>query len=310
MALPGNSPNGDFNCAWSPDGTKIAYVQGTFTMGDLVMENSDLSGGLQTLEATFSRFDGNPDWAPDGRPICQDTTVSTGINTPVTIPLSCADTGPAYERTGVSVDVPSDGLPANGTVGAVQQGSPATVTYTPNAGFSGSDSFQVRPRDGVAFGTQRATVIVNVQAPTAGNPAPTVSGLRVKRRFRKTRALPKLTKRRRGYTISFSLSEDARVTLSFERKLRGRRVRGRCVKPTRRNRSARRCTRYKRVRTRIRLNAKQGFNKVVFKGRLSRRRSLKPGRYRLTVVGRDSEGAKSKRKRASFRLLRAKRRRR
>ena len=133
VELPGTSGVSSYNCTWSPDGTKIAYVQGVFASGDLVMENSDLSGGLLPLESTASRFDGNPDWAPDGRPQCQDGTATTDFNAPVTINLSCADTGPQYERTSIIVDVPSDATPTNGTLGTVQQGNPATVTYTPNA---------------------------------------------------------------------------------------------------------------------------------------------------------------------------------
>jgi hypothetical protein len=140
------------------------------------------------------------------------------------------------------------------------------------------------------------------------NAAPTISKLKVSKRIRKGTALPKLTTRRRGHSISFSLSEDAAVTLSFERALPGRRVRGRCVKPTSRNKRARTCARYNQIRTKIKVNGKKGTNRLVFAGRLSRRQSLKPGTYRLTVVARDGEGATSTRKRTNFRLLRATRR--
>lgn len=139
------------------------------------------------------------------------------------------------------------------------------------------------------------------------NAAPAISRLRVARRIRKGRALPRLTGRRRGHSISFTLSEDAEVTLSLERRLSGRRGRRRgkrvCVRLTRRNRRARRCTRHARVRTKIKLKARRGANRVVFRGRLSRRRALKPGSYRLTVNARDSGGLKAKPKRAVSRLL-------
>ena len=42
--------NGDYNCTWSPDGLFVAYVQGTFTSGDLVMERADDSEGPLPLE--------------------------------------------------------------------------------------------------------------------------------------------------------------------------------------------------------------------------------------------------------------------
>jgi dipeptidyl aminopeptidase/acylaminoacyl peptidase len=170
--LPGTSGVASYNCTWSPDGTRIAYVQGTFSSGDLVMEHSDLSGGLVFLETTANRFDGNPEWAPDGRPTCADATVKTAINDSVSVPLSCADTGPAYERTGVIVDLPPDAGPAHGTLGPVQQGNPATVTYTPNSGFTGTDTFQFRSRDDLAFGGRGTATISVVPPPTCkGKPA-------------------------------------------------------------------------------------------------------------------------------------------
>ncbi len=55
--------HGDYNCTWSPDGTLIAYVMGTFTVGALVMERSDdTSPSAITLEDNANNFDGNPDW--------------------------------------------------------------------------------------------------------------------------------------------------------------------------------------------------------------------------------------------------------
>jgi hypothetical protein len=163
MELPGNLGVAGYNCTWSPDGIKIVYVQGTFSTGDLWMENSDLSGGLQSLETTTARFDGNPDWAPDGRPRCEDQTVNTKVNTPVQVPLSCEDTGPAYERADLIGFVPSEARPSSGAVDSDPRPLPSSVTYTPNAGFTGTDSFKVRSLDQVSFGNRDGTVTVNVR---------------------------------------------------------------------------------------------------------------------------------------------------
>jgi hypothetical protein len=169
--LPGNQAAGmaGYNCTWSPDGTKIAYVIGTFSNGDLYIESSDLTGSVfLPLESTLNRFDGNPDWAPDGRPRCVNRTAFTRPNTPVTILVRCPDTGPAYERTEVLADVPPDGRPSNGTVAPTDaQPSPARITYTPDPGFRGPDTFEVRSRDQVAFGG-RGTIRVNVGPRCAG----------------------------------------------------------------------------------------------------------------------------------------------
>jgi Tol biopolymer transport system component len=160
----------DYNCTWSPDGTKIAWVQGAFTTGDLVMANSDNSGGFIALETTTGAFDGNPDWAPDGKSRCQDLEVAATVDTPVTIPIACEDTGPAYERTQVRAFVPAEAEPANGTVPDDVFTLPADTTYTPNAGFAGTDSFRFRSFDMISFGDRDGTITVRVDPPGEGPP--------------------------------------------------------------------------------------------------------------------------------------------
>jgi len=162
----GASGLGDYNCTWSPDGTQIAYVEGFAGPGDLVMKRADGSTGPVAIDLeTSAGWDGNPDWAPDARPQCQDQTITTRVNTPVQIPLQCADTGPQYERTPVSAS--ASGGPANGTLTPEDaQTVPANVTYTPNQGFRGTDAFTVRSFDAVAFGDRNGTVTVNVRPPS------------------------------------------------------------------------------------------------------------------------------------------------
>jgi hypothetical protein len=101
------------------------------------------------------------------------------------------------------------------------------------------------------------------------------------RRFRRGRALPRAAATRRGTVIGFRLSEAASVTYSFRRRT-GRR--------------------YVRAGT-LKRSARAGRNRLRFQGRLTRRRSLRPGAYRLVVVATDSAGQKSARRTASFRLL-------
>jgi hypothetical protein len=102
-------------------------------------------------------------------------------------------------------------------------------------------------------------------------------------------------------TISFRLSEAAKVVLSFERKLSGRRSHGRCVKPRKGARPN--CTRYVGVSGRLTVTGKAGLNSVGFRGRLARKRRLPTGSYRLTLMAKDSSGEWSAPASVSFKLL-------
>ena len=125
------------------------------------MRLSDGTGTLIDLTNTAGMFDGNPDWAPDGRPDCPDRSVTTNRDTPITFQVTCNDTGPAYERTNVKEI--KDTQPAHGTLTQENPGDP--FTYTPNQGFVGTDSFQVKSFDDFGFGAgiaDRGTVTIQV----------------------------------------------------------------------------------------------------------------------------------------------------
>jgi hypothetical protein len=82
----------------------------------------------------------------------------------VTFQAVCNDTGPAYEQTDVLEF--SDTSPTNGTLTQEFAGDP--FTYTPNQGFTGTDSFQVKSFDALGFGSDTGTVTLRVQVPGAG----------------------------------------------------------------------------------------------------------------------------------------------
>jgi len=59
----------DYNCVWSPDGTRILFVKGTFSNGMLMQTASDDSdtpalATPETVGVNDTVFDGNPDWRP------------------------------------------------------------------------------------------------------------------------------------------------------------------------------------------------------------------------------------------------------
>jgi streptogramin lyase len=99
------------------------------------------------------------------------------------------------------------------------------------------------------------------------------------------------TTSRRGTRFEFSLSEPARVAIAIERKRSGRRVDGRCVAPTSRNRRRSRCDRWTTTGT-LRTDGRAGENTLRFSGRLNGRNLS--GSYRATAVATDAAGNASR----------------
>jgi streptogramin lyase len=97
-----------------------------------------------------------------------------------------------------------------------------------------------------------------------------------------------LSKRRTAVTLRFTLSEAAGVKLTLSRAAAGKRRGKACVKPAKRLRRARRCTRFVRMRSVSRSEA-MGQSAI----RLSTRR-LRTGRYRLVLTAVDAAGNAAK----------------
>jgi hypothetical protein len=110
-------------------------------------------------------------------------------------------------------------------------------------------------------------------------------------------------RRRTGTTVTFTLNEAATVRFAVARPRPGRRASGgRCVKPTKRNRHAHRCTRLVKLPGSLTRAGSLGANRMHFTGRL-RHRKLKRGSYRLVIT--PSAGGKAgKASTAAFRIVR------
>ncbi|HEX7246147.1 MAG TPA: Ig domain-containing protein [Solirubrobacterales bacterium] len=106
-----------------------------------------------------------------------------------------------------------------------------------------------------------------------------------------------------GTTFSFELNVQATVTFDFTRRLAGRKEGGRCVAKTGTNRKGKACRRMVRAGA-LSFSGHPGMNKVVFLGRISRAKSLKPGQYTLTVKATSSDGQRSAPASLSFRVAR------
>jgi len=145
---------------------------------------------------------------------------------------------------------------------------------------------------------------------SGGGAGPAIRGLALtRRRFRVGRSRTAVSARRRrapvGTTFRFVLDRDASVRIAFARKAGGLRGRGgRCVKPSRRLRSARarRCTRSVAIRPALTRAARSGANAVAFSGRIGRR-ALAPGRYVATLTA-TADGRAGPPSRIGFRVVR------
>jgi CshA-type fibril repeat protein/VCBS repeat-containing protein len=98
-------------------------------------------------------------------PVAANDSATTEEDTPVTIDVLANDADPNADDT---LSVTSVGSPANGTASINPDG---TITYTPNAGFFGTDSFTYTVSDGELTDTATVTVTVNEvnEAPVAAN---------------------------------------------------------------------------------------------------------------------------------------------
>jgi hypothetical protein len=151
-----------YYCTWSPDSTLVAYTAGAGSAGDLVAVNADGSSLFEAPLAAGADIQTNPDWAPDGRPECSNSTLTVTSGQSKVIPVQCDDTGPLYEHSDVK-EVVSDG-PQNGTTTQDLAGDP--ITYTPNPNFVGTDFIEIQSFDDFGFGTDKGVVTVTVTAPS------------------------------------------------------------------------------------------------------------------------------------------------
>ena len=132
--------------------------------------------------------------------------------------------------------------------GATATGAATTHAY----GATGSFDVTVTATDAAAnSSTATRTTAIAVDPSPEFLGGIVLANARLRAAARGASAIPTQRRRRRvpiGTRVTFRLSEAASVRFTVERARAGRRVRGRCVKPTRRNRQRRKCTRYVRQR--------------------------------------------------------------
>jgi hypothetical protein len=95
-------------------------------------------------------------------PVCEDVRVRTEVDTPVTVPLTCTD----ENDNSLTLSIVDE--PRKGTLGNINQ-SAGTVTYTPDEGARGRDSFTFQANDGAADSTP-ATATIRIRGGGAAGP--------------------------------------------------------------------------------------------------------------------------------------------
>ena len=180
----GNLRVNNFVISVSSDGTSFTNVFTGKTSG------TTLSAEKYSLSARFVRVtvNGNTEnnWASitelsvDGFsntppqnnvPTADSKTISTNKGTPVQISLTGTSPIPNDVNLKFSVlSMPHNGKLATGTTSN-------SVTYTPNAGFSGTDSFTYKATDGQGVDSNIATVTITVNG--AQNNVPTANNINI-----------------------------------------------------------------------------------------------------------------------------------
>ena len=258
------------------------------TPGDLPAGSADRDGSPRASDG-----DGDCTHVPDiGAFELQGTEVRA-------IAAAGAATASAGQAVGFSADgscIPGSGAPTIGwsfddgtsaTGAAITHAFATPGRHTATVTVSDGDGHQARASAGVdvtAPPAPPATTPVSAAAAT-----PVISELRVApRRIKIGTLLPKLGReaaKRPVGTIRFSLSKAATVRLRFAKLGKDGATRT--------------------VKTRVRIKAKPGVNRIRFAGRLSRKVRLKPAAYRLTMVATDATGARSRSATALFTVITA-----
>src|SRR5205809_584456 len=137
--------------------TPNAAFTGTDTFTYKATTKNGLAGGVDSNTATVTI---TVNAAQNNHPTADNIPISTNASTPVTITLTGTDPipGDALKFSVVT-------MPQHGVVTSPAGMPPNTVTYTPNGGFSGPDSFTYRATDGQGVNSTIAIVSITVNAP-------------------------------------------------------------------------------------------------------------------------------------------------
>lgn len=148
---------------WNPDGTRL--------VSSVYYFNKERRSNDDEVHLKILLFTSNGEPTTNNPPVADKLDVSTSQDTQVGITLTGSDVD-GCDTTTFTFGVVSESGPTDGTLSGISQGTcngtgslAASVTYTPNAGFTGSDSFKFTISDEVDTSTA-ATVSISVSPAT------------------------------------------------------------------------------------------------------------------------------------------------
>ncbi len=183
---------------------------------------------------------------------------------------------------------PLGGMGIASCAGPLASGSPVE-TSTP-----GTHSFTVTATDvnGLSAATTSTYTVVKPPPPfKRGTPPVVTQAHQTHRTWRESNSHK--DRAPVGTAFFFTLNEPANILFVFTQHIRGRKVNGRCVAQTDKNRRAHRCG-MTVARGILSYRGHIGQNKLSFTGTISRSKKLKPGTYTLTITATNATGQHSK----------------
>lgn len=212
----------------------------------------------------------------------------------VRVPVSAGDLIGLQTPNGVGIRFTTfDGMSASFFDQAVPDGSTATppITWGSSTPMVSAD---VEPdADGDGFGDITQDLCPS-QSQTQGACLPLITNVKVSRaKFRVNVKGGKKSKTGKGTTLSFDSAAAGTMTVAIQQVVRGKARGSKCVRATKRNRRKKNCNRYVKVHE-IKSSVAAATNALAYTGRYKRSRkirSLKPGKYRFSIVTRNAAGS-------------------
>jgi hypothetical protein len=299
--VPGEASNGSVQGARWPNANSLPDVATNFDPQGFPYGSPNLISDRQGSVVAFytspspgvlraAAYDGGP-------PVLLGANVPTTATVGQSVPFSASFVD-LWSGLGASQPVWSFGdgsLPASGA--SVAHTFSAAGTYTVTLGAI--DAL------GNATSTTYTVTVSPPPSPKAGRPV--VRNVHESAsRFRAGTKTAQISRKRKkppvGTTFSFRLNERASIAFTFSEGVKGRKVGKRCLPGAPKGHKHKRCLRTVTVGT-LSFVGHPGLNRVVFQGRISASKRLKPGRYTLSVVATNSAAESSRPVTLSFTIV-------